>query len=131
MQRQFGQQGLEVIFQATQAQRRLVDHGLHQVPHRELGQAIGDAEGQAHLRGADAGAHQLRQLLAECEDLVGLAQGRTAGFGQRQATTGGLQQGMAELPFEFPHLGADGLDGHVQPGPRPRVMPPSLATTQK
>ena len=116
VQGQFGQQGLEVIFQAMQSQRRLVDHGLHQVPHRELGQAIRDAEGQAHLRGADAGAHQLRQLLAEREDLVGLAQGRAARVGQHQAATGRLQQGVAQLPFEFPDLGADGLDGHVQPG---------------
>ncbi|MNW02321.1 hypothetical protein D3C71_1980880 [compost metagenome] len=53
--------------------------------------------------------------MADLEDLFGPGERGLAGLGQRHAAAGGLEQLVAQVFLQFAHLGADGLDGHVQP----------------
>ena len=115
VQRQVGQQAVELVLVAQQPQVRLGQHRLQQAAHHQLGQAVGDAHRQPQARRADRLAQQLGQLLAELEDLVGLAHRRQAGLGQHQAAPGRLEQRMAERALQLAHLGADGLHRHAEP----------------
>ena len=78
-----------------------------------------------------ASRSQLGQLLAQLEDLVGLAHRRHAGLGQHQAAPGRLEQRVAQRALQLAHLGAHRLHRHVRAAAAAREMPPSLATTQK
>ncbi|KAG1438709.1 hypothetical protein G6F57_019732 [Rhizopus arrhizus] len=53
--------------------------------------------------------------MAALEDLFCPGESGLAGVGQRHAAAGRLEQLVAQVLLQFAHLGADGLDGHVQP----------------
>ena len=116
VQRQVGEQAVELVFVAQQAQVRLGQHRLQQPAHHQLGHAVGDAHRQAQARRADRLAQPLGQLLAELEDLVGLAHRCDAGFAQHQAAPGRLEQRVPQRTLELANLGTDRLHRHVEPG---------------
>ena len=89
-----------------------------------------DRPTDSRITGGGGGAHFLRQALADLENFLGAGEGRLAGIGQGHAASGRLEQLMPQVALQFAHLGADGLDGHVQPFGGAE-KPPSLATIQK
>lgn len=115
MLRQFAQQFLELAFVAGQPQVWRVQHRAEQRVRGQLGNAVGQAHGQPDHRLGGGGAHFLRQALADLENFLGAGEGRLAGIGQGHAASGRLEQLMPQVALQFAHLGADGLDGHVQP----------------
>jgi hypothetical protein len=75
---------------------------------------VAQADAQGFGLREHAAPHRLFQFVAEAEDLVGIAQHRLAGLGQRQPTSLLAQQFLAKLVFQHLQLGADRLWGHVQ-----------------
>jgi hypothetical protein len=115
VQGQIRQQVRDLAFVAQQTQVGLVDHRLHQAAHHQLGQAVRNADRQAHAGCADGVAHAGRQLLTQLKDLFGLAHRRRTSLGQDEAAAGRPEQRVAERAFELTHLRAHGLHRHVQP----------------
>ena len=98
------------------ARRGSLQRRLQQVAHHQLGQAVGDAHRQPQALAGGGVAHGGGQLFAQLEDLVGVRHGGHAGFGQRHAAPGRLEQRVAQRLLERAHLRADRLHRHVQPG---------------
>ncbi|MCY1364430.1 hypothetical protein D9M69_512310 [compost metagenome] len=115
VQGEVGQQVVEVVFVAHQAQARLFERRGQQLAHGELGQAVGDADHEAHAALAGGVAHGGGQLFTELENLLGHLQRGVAGLGEGQAAPGGLEQRVAQRLLQQAHLGADGLHRHAQP----------------
>ena len=114
MQGQVTQQLVEFTFMAKQAQMRFTHYGLHDAAHHQFGQAVRDARGQSDGGRTDRISYQRGQVFAQLKNLVGLLHGGQPGIGQHQAATRGFEQGVAQGPFQFTHLGAHGLHRHVE-----------------
>jgi hypothetical protein len=87
---------------ALQAQRR-----LDQAMHHRLGHRVRDADAEGQAAAQAVVAQRLHDLVAEREDLLGLAQDAFTRFGQRQAAAAAAEQGDAERALEGGELGAD------------------------
>ena len=115
VQRQLGLQLFELALVAQQAQVWRAQHRTEQRMRGQLGDAVRQAHGQpvgaAHRRVTHIGM----QALADAENLFGARERRLPGFGEREAPPLRLEQLMAKRLFQLLHLGADGLNGHVQP----------------
>jgi ElaB/YqjD/DUF883 family membrane-anchored ribosome-binding protein len=120
VQREVGEQGLELAVVAHQAQPRRRQHRRQQSLGGQLRQPVGHADGQAHPAAARRGAHLVGNGLAELEDRLGAREGGLPGLGQHDCAARRLQQLVAEHLFELAHLGTDGLDRHVQAHRRAR-----------
>jgi hypothetical protein len=121
VQGEFGEQGVEFAFAADQAYLlRQVEDDFHEAEGDQLGQRVRDADretqGVAGVAFAQCGAH----VLAELEDLVGVAEGQASGFGRHQAPALRRQQRLAQRLFELGDLHADGLHRDAEPARRAR-----------
>lgn len=112
---QFAQQFLDLALVAGQAQVRGVEHRPQQGVGGQFGNAVRQAHRQPYHRLGGGGADLLGQFLADLEDLFGAGEGGLAGIGQGHAAPGRAQQLVPQVLFQLAHLGADGLDGHVEP----------------
>jgi hypothetical protein len=114
VQRQFGQQVLDIAFDAFQAHRqRRLQHRLQQAEGDQLGYRLAEAHGEAPASRRVVG-HRVAQFLAEQKYLVGIVQRGAPGLGQHQRAALRREQRLPQLLFEHAELGADGLHREIQ-----------------
>jgi tRNA A37 N6-isopentenylltransferase MiaA len=115
VQREFREQGVELAFAADQPHLlRQVEHRFHQAVGDQLGQGIGNADGQAQRVRRIGFAQRGIHAFAELEDLVGVGQRQAPGFGRHQAPALRRQQRLAQRLFEPGDLHADRLHRHAE-----------------
>jgi hypothetical protein len=99
---------------AQEPERRRIEHGREQRVCGELGNAVGQTHGEPRNALAARFAHFVEQRFADLKDLLRAIEGRLAGFRHDDAAPCGFQQLAPDRFFQFAHLGADGLHGHVE-----------------
>jgi hypothetical protein len=91
-----------------------VEGGLEEALGDELGDNVGDADGEAELLTGGDAVDDVLELVAEAEDVIGVAQDGAADVGEDEAAALSLEELVAERLLEELELGADGGLGEVE-----------------
>jgi hypothetical protein len=82
---------------------------------RKLRDAVGHADGEAHRLPRRRCGCLLGDQFPQMKDLFGAGENRLPGVGEIDTASGRLEQLMSQILLQRLDLGADRLDGHVQP----------------
>lgn len=116
MDGQIAQQGREPALATNQPDRFIeAERRLDQSIRHHLRYRIGDADAEDHALGVRVGTDGFEQLVAEGEDLLGIAEHALAGFGQFETASDPPEQVDAQRRLEFAELAADRLRRQVEP----------------
>lgn len=91
-----------------------VEGGLEEALGDELGDDIGDADGEAEVLAGGEAVDDVLELVAEAEDVIGVAQDGAADVGEDEAAALPLEELVAERLLEEFELGADGGLGEAE-----------------